>query len=1178
MKITFAAPMAVAALGLFCFALPAQVYTPPPSLRVDNVLDTGWRFTTNTVSGAQAVGYNDSSWTTVNLPHTWDIPDGQSYPSSAYYRGIGWYRTHYTVSNSYAGLHFFLKFDGAFSDANLWINGDYLGEHQGGFAAFVFDVTPYINVGADNVIAVELNNSFNTNLPPLNADFTFWGGIYRDVHLLATDPVQISLLDYGSPGIYLTTTNVSSNSANLQVTTVVSNATSSAQTVTVRAVVTDAATNIVTTLSNIVTIPAASVSNVIAATVIANPHLWNGLADPYLYQTFVEVWSGTNVVDLEAQPLGFRSFYVDPTNGFFLNGQHYDLHGVNMHQDWLNCGWALTNAQRDTNFVFLKKIGATFLRLSHYEHNDYTYQLADQNGLCVWSEVPVIDYITASAAFSSNTLQQLREMIRQRYNHPCVVCWSVYNEITLDSGPSPTNLISQEVQLVAQEDSTRPSTAAANTSTDDPSTFYTQLIAFNEYFGWYSSPLNGIAAWADGVHSTYPTRCVGVTEYGAGASIYQHSENPTFPANTATSFHPEEWQNIVHETNWQLMAARPFLWCKMVWTSFDFASDGRDEGDTPGRNDKGLVTYDRQVSKDAFYYYQANWTTNPMVYITGHTFTNRLTNMITAKVYANCDSVQLFLNGISQGVVTSTNCIYLWPITLQQGTNQVSAIGVKGGSNVTDSLIWIPPIPPPVVSVITPVGAIAYLTSTNDNLQLSVNVTNPAPANALTTVWSATSGPGAVHFSSSNTLTTSANFSSNGIYSLSFTANNGTNVTVPFTVVVGSSVTVTNGLLAWWKMNQTNGNTAADSSGNGLAATASGAYFTNYATGYPSNALHFNGSNSYASFSSPTVTQLTLAAWARASADGNSAYPRIFDTPGYRLFFRFDSQGNNGFDFATYSSGNGDWFSGANTISLGAWYHIAASYDLSSLTNVPAEYVNGVPVAAPTVITTPSGTQPSSTGTGYIGNLAALTRGWSGDLSDLRIYNRILSGAEVQILASAASVNYAPSVSAGSNQTIIWPSAASLSGTVTHNGAVTTAWSETSGPGAVAFGNASALATTANFSAPGTYQLQLAANDGQAATVASLIVTAVPPVISISRFSNTVQLSWPSNASNWMLQYQSNPPSIGLGTHWMLIPGPVTNPFSGSDLFQRRFRILSLENGRLINSAAAAAALAPAPK
>jgi hypothetical protein len=874
------------------------------------------------------------------------------------------------------------------------------------------------------------------------------------------------------------------------------------------------------------------------------------LNDPYLYQTFTEVRVDTNVVDLVAQPLGFRSFYVNPTNGFFLNDRHYDLHGVNMHQDWLNCGWAVTNAQRDTNFTFIKEIGATFLRLSHYQHNDYTYQLADRNGLCVWSEVPIIDYITASPAFYTNSLQQLREMIRQRYNHPSVICWSVYNEITLQGGPSSTNLISQEVQLASQEDPTRFPTAAANSSDNDPTTLYNQIIAFNKYYGWYSSPLNGIGSWADNIHATYPNRCVGVSEYGAGASINHHSENPSLPANTASSFHPEEWQNTVHETNWQLMAARPFLWCKLIWNGFDFASDGRSEGDTPGRNDKGLVTYDRKVRKDAFYYYKANWTTNPMGYITGHTFTNRLTNNITAKVYANCDSVELFLNGTSQGTATSTNRIYTWPLGLLPGTNAVKAVGVKGGSNVMDLVIWNAPITPPVVSVITPVGAIAYLNSTNQTLQLSVGVSNPVPANPLTTVWSQLGGPGMVTLSDSTTLGTTANFSSDGIYSVGFTANNGGNTTIPFIVVVGAAGEITNGLVAWWKMNETGGNVAADSSANGRNATINGAVFTNLTVGYPSNTLRFNGSSSYATFSSPFVTQLTLVAWARASAQGNSAFPRIFNTPGYRLFFRFDNQGNNGFDFATFSTGNGDWFSGENTISTGRWYHVAASYDLSNLANVPAEYVNGMAIESPTVITTPSGTQPSSAGTGYIGNVAALNRAWSGDLSDLRIYNRNLSGAEIQILASAASGNYAPSVNAGRDQTTIWPAAANLTGVVTDDGqpnppgAVAVAWSKFSGPGVVTFGNSNAISTTAIFSEAGTYQLQFAANDGQATTVGSLTVNVVMrPALSTVWLPNALQLSWLANSSNWLLQYQANPPSIGLGTNWMSVPDPLTNPF-----------------------------------
>jgi beta-galactosidase len=768
--------------------LSAQPYVPPASHRADVILDSNWRFIRQDVSGAQTNGFDDSSWTNLNLPHTWNNLDGQD-GGNNYYRGIGWYRTHLTPDGSYTNRESFLKFDGAFSVADVWVNGNYLGEHQGGFATFVFDVTPYLVVGADNLIAVKVNNAFNSNLPPLSADFTFFGGIYRDVHLLVTDPVQISPLDYGSPGIYLKTTSVNSGFADLQVTAVLSNATTTAQSLTIRTVIADAATNIVAALTNMVTLPAQSSSDVIAGTTIANPHLWDGLNDPYLYQTFTEVWRDTNLVDVVAQPLGFRSFYVDPTNGFILNGRHYDLHGVDMHQDWLNCGWALTNAQRDANFVFLKEIGATFLRLSHYEHNDYTYQLADQNGICVWSEVPIINYITESAAFYTNSLQQLREMIRQRYNHPSVICWSVYNEITLDAGPVTTNLINQEVQLVSQEDPTRPSTAAANTSDNDPSTFYTQLIAFNKYYGWYSSPLNGIGAWADNIHATYPNRCIGVSEYGAGASIYQHSEDPAFPTNTSSNFHPEEWQNIVHETNWQLMAARPFLWCKLVWNEFDFASDGRNEGDTPGRNDKGLVTYDRQTRKDAFYFYKANWTTNPMVYITGHTFTNRLTNAVTAKVYANCDSVELLVNGVSQGSVTSTNCIFTWPIVLSGGTNSIQAVGVKGGIDVTDSLTWTAPTSPPAVAIVNPATPTIYLNSTNVVLSLSATAvdyeSNSPPV--MTTAWSQTGGPGIITFGNAAALTTTARFSANGVYNLQLQATKGSlTSSAALTVVVGN--------------------------------------------------------------------------------------------------------------------------------------------------------------------------------------------------------------------------------------------------------------------------------------------------------------------------------------------------------------------------------------------------------
>ncbi len=669
---------------------PARPYHPPASHRVDVLLDDGWRFVRQDVAGAQNAKFDDSTWTNLNLPHTWNSLDGQAGVKN-YYRGIGWYRTHYAVDASCTNRHFFLKFNGAFSVADVYVNGNYLGEHQGGFAAFVFDVTPYLNVGADNVIAVKVNNAVNTNIPPLSADFTFFGGLYRDVHLLVTDPVQISPLDYGSPGIYLKTTEVSSNSANLQVTAVLSNATATAQTIIVRHIVTDAATNIVTVLTNVVTLPPATASNVVAAATIMKPHLWNGLSDPYLYQTFTELWNGTKVVDVIAQPLGFRYYRVDPNQGFFLNGRHYDLHGVSMHQDWLDRGWAITDAERNTNFRLLNEIGATAVRLSHYEHDDYTYELADREGLVLWSEIPLVNHITESPEFYANARQQLTELIRQRYNHPSVICWGVFNEITLKPGPKPVNLARQLARLVAQEDPTRPSTSAANSNDDEPSSWCTEWNSFNKYFGWYNGELGEFGAWADAIHAKYPKRPLGISEYGAGASIYQHSEDPVRKPENASNYHPEEYENLYHETHWQEMQARPFLWCKFVWNMFDFAVAGRNEGDTPGRNDKGLVTYDRRVRKDAFYYYKANWTTNPMVYITGHTFTNRMTNAITAKVYSNCDSVELIVNGVSQGVRVSTNCIFTWPVTLFNGTNVVRAVGMKAGTSATDTLAWTAP-------------------------------------------------------------------------------------------------------------------------------------------------------------------------------------------------------------------------------------------------------------------------------------------------------------------------------------------------------------------------------------------------------------------------------------------------------------------------------------------------------
>jgi beta-galactosidase len=731
-------------LGLLVLTRPlsAQFFLPTTD-RQDINLNTNWLFIQEDVTNAYATNFNDSAWTNINLPHTWDIPDGQSYPGSNYYEGIGWYRTYFTVGTNGGGgrgrggggggsmypVRYFLKFDGAFLVADVYVNGTFVGEHQGGFSAFVFDVTTnLIAGGATNVVAVKLNNGVNsgptTNIPPLAGDFTFWGGIYRGAHLLVTDEVPVTPMDYGGPGLYLTTTSVSATSATVTVKTMITNATPSEQLVELYTYICDADTNIVEELFDDEFVLGGSSANIVDSAVLYDPELWYGTYDPYMYQAFVLVYgyvlSGDmyqlDSEDVYSQSFGIRSFSVDPTNGFSLNGASYDLHGVELPQDWLNSGWALTDEQRDTNFAFINEIGATAVRLPYFQHDDYDYTLADQNGIVVWSELPLIGALPGN---SSNLLEQARELVKQEYNHPSIVCWGMYDDIT--NGAAASNLVVQLAGVVTNNDPTRFVTAASTNADNDPTTFAAHVIGFNKYYGWYDSPIDGLGAWADSFHANNPKVSVGISEYGAGGSIYQHTENPTEPTNTATNFHPEEWQNLVHETNWQMISARPWLWTKFVWNLFDYASDTRDEGDTPGRNDSGLVTYDRQTRKDAFYYYEANWTTYPMVYITGHTFTNRQSTFITAKVYANCGSVELFLNGISQGSVTSTNCIFTWPLTLLIGANNVMAIGTQEGFQVTDSLVWIGPTPPLTV-VATPTNAQISLNWTPDPGAISYNI------------------------------------------------------------------------------------------------------------------------------------------------------------------------------------------------------------------------------------------------------------------------------------------------------------------------------------------------------------------------------------------------------------------------------------------------------------------------
>ncbi len=665
--------------------------------RVDDTsINDQWRFSyygSSAGTGAEAVGFNDSSWSTVDLPHTWNAFDGQD-GGSNYARGFGWYRKHISIGSQYSGKRIYLFLESVGQKAHVYCNGTLVGNHLGGYAAFCYDITDQVNFGADNVIAVRADNAGTSsvsslNIIPRSGDFNKVGGICRKVHVIITDPVHITLLDYASPGVYLTPTNVSASSADLEVKVKVRNTETSMQSVTVRATIYDAADTLIDTLTTTQGISAGTTQTVTQNTTISNPHLWNGRLDPYLYKVITEVEVGSVVVDSVEQPLGFRYFSVDPDNGFFLNGAYLDLRGVAMHEDRRDKSRAISDADREQDNALMLEMGCTWIRPSHYQHAEKFYDLCDESGIVISTEIPIVDSIdTSSTAFADNCKDQLRELIRQNYNHPSVFFWLLYNELTTSGSEV---LIGELNDLAHAEDPTRPTTCAHNNTGDYAAWSYvTDTLAYNRYMGWYGSSPEGFAPWADGIHAGRPTDAIGITEYGAGANVFQHQVPPVYPG-PSDPFHPEEYQSYYHEVYWVAMKARPWLWCKTIWNGFDFAVDSRNEGSQPGLNDKGMVTRDRAVKKDSFYWYKANWTTEPMVYITSRRFTPRVDECPPyIRIYSNCDTVELFVNGASLGTKTGADCIFQWDsgVVLGSGDNDIVAVGTSGGNQCEDSCVW----------------------------------------------------------------------------------------------------------------------------------------------------------------------------------------------------------------------------------------------------------------------------------------------------------------------------------------------------------------------------------------------------------------------------------------------------------------------------------------------------------
>ena len=623
----------------------------------------------------------------VDLPHTWNAQDALS-GKIDYKRGIGNYEKNLFIRPEWKGKRLFIRFEGVNNIADVFINRRHIGEHRGGYGAFIFEITGKVEYGKENSILVRVNNGEQLDIMPLVGDFNFYGGIYRDVHLLITDETCISPLDYASPGVRLIQDSVSHRYAKVRAIVDLSNGSSGNQEVELNVRLLDGQRVVKEGTKN-VNLSGNEVMQQELTFEIDQPHLWNGRQDPFLYQAEVTLFRNGQMVDRVTQPLGLRFYRIDPDKGFFLNGKHLPLQGVCRHQDRSEVGNALRPQHHEEDVALMLEMGVNAVRLAHYPQA--TYDLMDKNGIIVWAEIPFVGPggyndkgFVDLPAFRANGKEQLKELIRQHYNHPSICVWGLFNELT-ELGDNPVEYIKELNVLAHQEDTTRPTTSASNQMGD--LNFITDAIAWNRYDGWYGGTPADLGKWLDRMHKDHPEICIAISEYGAGASIY-HQQDSLVKTVPTSWWHPENWQTYYHIENWKTISSRPYVWGSFVWNMFDFGAAHRTEGDRPGINDKGLVTFDRKVRKDAFYFYKANWNREePMLYLTGKRNTVRTQRLQTITAFTNLSGAELFVNGKSYGkAIPDSYAILEWKnVELEPGENEIKVVSTNKKLPLSDS-------------------------------------------------------------------------------------------------------------------------------------------------------------------------------------------------------------------------------------------------------------------------------------------------------------------------------------------------------------------------------------------------------------------------------------------------------------------------------------------------------------
>lgn len=620
-------------------------------MRTTSLFNSGWRFIKEDV-GLESL--SSAKFEAISLPHTWNAIDGQD-GGNDYYRGRCWYTNEY-ITPELGTDRIYLEFEGANSIAEVYVNSVLATRHEGGFSRFRCDITSLLKpVGEKNDIVVSVDNGANDNVYPQFADFTFFGGIYRNVSIIRVNESHFDLDYLGAPGIAVNAKPEGEKAA-VTVTVYLTNVKPS-QTVRVAICGENA--------------PEAVVQNVIDGEFrfeIADPHLWNGVKDPYCYTAVATLLEGEKELDKVETIFGVRSFSVDPEKGFILNGKEYPLRGVCRHQDRKDKGWAISKEDRDEDMALIKEVGANTIRLAHYQHDDYFYELCDRNGIAIWVEIPKISrYLSDGHA---NAISQMKELVCQNYNHPSIVCWGLSNEITI--GGETEELIERHHELndlCHTLDPDRPTTMAQVSMLPFESELnqISDILSYNIYYGWYGGEVADNGPWLDEFHAAHPTRPMGISEYGCEAVLSWHTDKPE------CGDYSEEYQAYYHEKMLETIMSRPYLWATHVWNMFDFASDMRNEGGVKGMNNKGLVTFDRQIKKDSFYIYKAWLSDEKFVHICGRRYYLRASKNIRIKVYSNCSEVELFVNGKSVGK-KSGDKVFEFDAKLRFGKNKIKAV------------------------------------------------------------------------------------------------------------------------------------------------------------------------------------------------------------------------------------------------------------------------------------------------------------------------------------------------------------------------------------------------------------------------------------------------------------------------------------------------------------------------